>query len=196
MYLRNIALVRVGGVTGHTIPSQRTYDRIERVIDGLTPVLADFDFVPPEELGFYRPFGDRYHVSYFLTGERTYSVSFILRSARPALVQCGIQIDRKNAVASFTEMDHPSGSGRFPTSDAQRQRVRAAARSLGDYFRRTLPTHDVNVTFSTPYEPANYVRRAISFGGMFVFRGWQPFRLGKLEQALVKRGKQSVPQIE
>jgi hypothetical protein len=142
---QQIASIQAVGVVGRGITGDAAYTHIESTLDGLSAIFRKRGFTAPLEQWAHKH-GKRYEYGYYLTGERTYGNGYVYSGVKGSIVQCTVEIDRKKASLHFSESEWPQKSGVFPMSESQRQYIRETARIVADYLRRTLPSHDVQVT--------------------------------------------------
>ena len=147
-----IAVIHAVGVTGPGASLDVSYREIESTLDGVTSILRKAGFQWTTE-DWTHSHGKRYDYGYYLTGERVYNMGFLYSAVEHPYVQCIVEINRKNATLRFFESEWPFGSHGFPLSEPVRQHVRDTARVTGDYLRRHLPSHDVQVSidFGPPH---------------------------------------------
>lgn len=140
-----IASIRAVGVTGAVPAGDDAYRQIESTLDGLSVIFRDRGFTSPIETWLHQH-GKRYDYGYYLTGERLYSDGYVYSGVHDTIAQCTVEIDRKTASLRFIESEWPRKSGVFPMAERQRQHMRDTARLVGDYLRKRLPSHDVQVS--------------------------------------------------
>jgi hypothetical protein len=147
-----IAAIHAVGIVGSDVQIDAGYRSIESVLDGLTAVFAQNGFIWPGAAWAHRQ-GKRYEYAYYLTGERVYELSYVYQAVQHPIVQCSVQIDRKKVSLRFEESEWPLHSHIFPLTEENRQHVGATARIVGDYLRRHLPSHNVEVSidFGPPH---------------------------------------------
>jgi len=146
-----IASIHAVAVTGNT-HLDSAYREIEYTLDGLTDVFRQHGFTYFNER-WAHSHGKRYDYGYYLSGERTYGLSYVYGAVQHPIVQCVVGIDRKKVTLTFMESEWPIGSHAFPLSEQRRQHVRDTARAAADYLRRHLPSHNVQVSidFGPPH---------------------------------------------